>query len=203
MADLSRSLYRGLLIPDGDITTIWDAESTVTQAAPRAGVPQTSSKTETILEASGHQIDTGSGQRLEVLTLKGGYPGPGNGGFGWRQTAGFAQDYRGWDVPGAIATWENVVYSNTSTDNKNADLVNVTRKDGTDYMVSVYEYQSGLNAQVGLHKRTGDVWAPIGAGFIAESVQTIFATGDLHPTILVLPTGRLLVFYVVYELNRE
>jgi len=200
MADYSRNLYRGLLVPDGDITTIWDAESTVTEAGPRAGIPLTTSKTEAVIEASGHQIDTGASKSLEVLTLKGGYPGPGNGGFGWKQTGdGVSQAYRGWDVPGSIATWENVNYSDLSTSNLSPDIVNVTRKDGTDYMIAIAELQFGTSAIVSIQKRTGDTWAPAGPGIVTPSTQPIFATGKLHPTILVLPTGRLLVFYAVYD----
>ena len=82
MSDKSRDLYRGLLIPDGDLSRIWAAESTVDEAGNRAGVPATSSKTETVLEASGHQTDTGDGETLEVLTSRGGYGGPGGAGFG-------------------------------------------------------------------------------------------------------------------------
>lgn len=199
MSDLSRNLYRGLLIPDGDLTRLWDAETTVTEAGPRAGVPVTTSKTEAVIEASGHQTDTGSGKSLEIQTIKGGYPGPGNAGFAWKQTGGAAQNYRGWDVPHSIATWENALYSDTATDNKNPDLVNVTRTDGTDYMIAVFESVSVGNNLVGIQKRTGDTWAPVGVGFIGITSQAVFGSAKVHPTILVLPTGRLMLFYAVYD----
>jgi len=195
MSDKSRDLYRGLLIPDGDLSRIWAAESTVDEAGNRAGIPATSSKTETVLEASGHQTDTGDGETLEVLTSRGGYGGPGGAGFVWRQTAGAVQQYRGCDVPGVPSTWENVDYNSSSTFNLNPDLVNITRTDGSDYMRVVYEFSSGGNARVATRKRTGDVWG-------AETIiHTEPSAGSLllNPSVLTLPTGRLLVFFLVYD----
>ncbi len=135
MADKSRNLYRGILIPDGDITEIWTEESTIDQEGNRAGVPDTPSRTEAVIESSGHQDATGDGQTLDVLTLRGGYPAPGGAGFGWRQpNAVQAQDqeYRGWDVPHAISGWENSRWSTgVIPTNKflHGDLINVTRED--------------------------------------------------------------------------
>jgi len=196
MADLSRQLYRGLLIPDGDISNIWEAESSVDEAGNRAGIPDTSSKTETILEASGYQLDSGDGKNLEVRSLRGGYPGPGEAGFCWRQTAGSSQDYRGWDIPATISTWENASYSSNTNFNLHPDLVNVTREDGTDYMVCCYEFISGTNTRIAVKKRTGDTW---GAENILYVEGGFTGTSYLYPTLLVLPTGRLLIFYAVYD----
>jgi hypothetical protein len=196
MSDRSRNLYRGLLVPDGDISSLWAAETTVDEAGNRAGVPDTPSQTEAVLEASGHQIDTGDNRSLEIRTLRGGYPGPGEAGFGWRQTAGAAQDYRGWDVPNVISSWENVDYNSNAGFNLHPDLVNVTRTDGTDYMITCYEWISGTNRRVAIRKRSGDVWGAEGVVYIeGNSVSTRY----LYPTLLVLPTGRLLLFYMVYN----
>jgi hypothetical protein len=196
MADLSRGLYRGLLIPDGDLSTIWAAESTVDEAGNRAGIPATSSKTESILEASGHQLDTGDGKSLEIRSLRGGYPGPGEAGFCWTRTGGAAQDYRGWDVPASISTWENAAFNSTANYNLHADLVNVTKEDGTDYMVSAYEFVSGSNVQIAVRKRTGDTW---GAENIIYVEGGFVVNRYLYPTIMVLPSGRLILFYLVYD----
>lgn len=196
MSDRSRNLYRGLLIPDGDLSSLWDAETTIDEAGNRAGVPDTPSQTEAVLEASGHQIDTGDNRSLEIRTLRGGYPGPGEAGFGWRQTAGAAQDYRGWDVPNVISSWENVDYNSNSDFNLHADLVNVTRTDGTDYMIVCYEWVSGSNIRVAVRKRSGDVWGTENVIYIEGD----YNAGDyLFPTVLVLPTGRLLLLHAVYD----
>ena len=59
----------------------------------------------------------------------------------------------------------------------------------------VYEFSSGGNARVATRKRVGDVWG-------AETIiHTEAAAGSflLHPTLLKLPSGRLLVFYLVYD----
>ena len=196
MANKSRNLYRGILIPDGDMSRVWEAETTVDEAGNRAGIPSTDSKTEMVLEASGHQDDSGEGRKLEVLSLRGGYPGPGEAGYGWRQSAESVQDWRGWDVPAAIASWQNVDYNTNSDFNLHPDLINITRVDGSDYMLTAYEFVSGSNIRVALRKRVGDTW---GAQTIAY-VETGYVTGRyLHPTLLSLPTGRVLLFNVVYD----
>ncbi len=196
MADKSKDLYRGLLIPDGDLYRVWESETTVDEAGNRAGIPATGSKTETIIEASGHQADTGEGRVLEVLSIRGGYPGPGEAGYAWRQAAEGVQDWRGWDVPAVISSWENVDFNSSANFNLHPDLVNVTRPDGSDYMVTVYEFVSGSNIRVAMRKRTGDTW---GAESIIYVESDYVAGRYLHPSILVLPTGRLLVFHWVYD----
>jgi len=195
MSDKSRDRYRGLLIPDGDITTIWTAESTVDEAGNRAGIPNTGGKTETVLEASGHQVDDTDGKALEVLSLRGGFPGPGKAGFGWRQTGGTAQDFRGWDVPATIASWENVDFNSGANFNLHPDLITVTRPDGSDYMVEVHEWKSGPNSRVAIRKRDSGVWGPETVIHTETDAPGFF----LHPCITQLPTGRLLVFNLVYD----
>jgi len=204
MADKSRDLYRGILIPDGDITEIWEAESTIDQEGNRAGVPDTPSRTEAVIESSGHQDATGDGQTLDVLTLRGGYPAPGGAGFGWRQpNAAQAQDqeYRGWDVPHAISGWENSRWSTGAVPtNKflHGDLVNVTREDGSDFMLCAYENVTPVGISVAIQTRTGVSWE-VAASVPLGSLQSLVGDYTCHPAILSLPSGRILVFYWIYD----
>jgi hypothetical protein len=202
MPDKSRDLYRGILIPDGDITEIWTDESTIDQAGNRAGIPDTPSRTEAVIESSGHQDDTGDGQTLDVLTLRGGYPSPGGAGFGWRQpNAVQAQDqeYRGWDVPHAISAWENSRWGFAGgSEYVHADLVNVTRSDGSDFMLCAYEIITPVSIAVAIQTRTGVVWS-IAISFPSDSFQALIGDYTCHPAIVALPSGRILVFYWVYD----
>ena len=200
MADKSRSLYRGIMIPDGDISQIWEDESTIDQAGNRAGIPATVSDTETVIEAAGHQHDTGDGRSLDVLTSRGGYPGPGGSGFVWRQplaTSPNDQEYRGWDVPHQISAWENVDFRNNPGYNRHGDLITVTREDGTDYMLCAYDVAAAPVVSVFVRKREDLVWA--GASAPSGSFQTYAAGYYCHPAVLVLPAGRVLVFYWIYD----
>jgi hypothetical protein len=194
MTDKSRDLYRGLLIPDGDLYRIWEAETTVDEAGNRAGIPRTSSKTEAVLQASGHQIDTDPYKKFEMISVRGGYPGPGEGGLGWRYND--TENWRGWDVPHTISAWENINFESTTDYNLHSDLLNVTRPDGTDYMLCVYEFVFGSSVRIGIRKRTGDVWG----GETVVYLEDDYLTGNfLWPSITVLPTGRVLLFHWVYD----
>lgn len=195
MTDKSKNLYRGILIPDGDISGIWEAESTVDEAGNRAGIPTSSSKTEAVLQASGHQIDTAPFNEFEMRTIRGGYPGPGEGGMGWRYSAG-SEDWRGWDVPHTISAWEMVDFESTTNYNLHSDLVNVTRPDGTDYMICAYEFVFGSSVRVAIRKREGEVW---GAPTVVYFEDDYLTDNFLWPSITVLPTGRLLIFHWVYD----
>ena len=205
MPDKSRDLYRGILIPDGDISEIWEAESTIDEEGNRAGVPDTPSRTEAVIESSGHQDATGDGAALDVLTLRGGYPSPGGAGFGWRKPdapSPIQQEYRGWDVPHQISAWENVDFRNNPGYNQHGDLVTVTRPDGSDYMLCAYDLaQGGGNVTVFVRKREDLVWSAASAP--PSSSQPYVLNYFCHPTILALPSGRVLVFFWVYDHSNE
>ena len=197
----SRDLYRGLIIPDGDITTVWDKETTVDEAANRAGVPLATLQTEMILESSGHQTDTGAPSTLEVLSMRGGYPGGNKGGFVWNQTGALpAQEHRGWDPYNAVAQWENVDFDTNDANHQHLDLITKTKPDGSDLMFAFYDdFPTGLlQIDVEVRRRTSLGWASPTSIAVVEPPLGRPDLGSC-PCALVLPSGRILVFFIVYD----
>jgi hypothetical protein len=188
-----------LLVPDGDLSALWDAETTIDEAGNRAGVPDTPSQTEAVLEASGHQIDTGDNRSLEILTLRGGFPGEDGAAFGWKQTAGAAQDYRGWDIPLSVAQLEAVDYDVNDEHNLHLHLISKTNTDGSDHLFCFSDFESGGNLRVQINRRDSGGW--LGGLWPKTIATTTQPYGGLYcyPTGLVLPSGRLLVFYLTYN----
>ena len=195
----SRDLYRGLIIPDGDITTFSAKQTTVDQAGNRAGVPSATLQTEMILESAGHQTDTGAPSALEVLSMRGGYPGANKGGFVWNQTGALpAQDHRGWDPYNAVAQWENVDFDLNDNSHQHLDLINKTKPDGSDLMFAFYDdYPVGGDIRIAVERRTAAGWGalPIAIDQIDQPRSELGAC----PCALVLPSGRILVFFIVYD----
>ena len=198
----SRDLYRGLIIPDGDITTTWDKETTVDEAGNRAGVPSATLQTEMILESSGHQIDTGAPSKLEVLSMRGGYPGGNKGGFVWNQTGALipVQEHRGWDPYNAVAQWENVDFDTNIANHQHLDLINKTNPDGSDLMFAFYDnFPTGLfQIDVEVRRRTSLGWSSPTSIAVVEPPLGRSDLGSC-PCALVLPSGRILVFFIVYD----
>ena len=107
--------YRALAIPDPRwlAANISAADTTITQANPRPGVPVANRKTPMVLETSGEQA---AGQSLIVATQKGGQPGPLGASFVWKNAADPATRWRGWDTPTAIASGEAVTWETGTGD---------------------------------------------------------------------------------------
>ena len=205
MSEHSKTYLRGLLIPDTTITGYLSTESTSTQASPRAGVPTPQVDTEAVLQATGNQTDDDDGQQIEVLTHRGGYAGPDKAGFVWRHTASPAESYRGWDVPQCLSSWKNVDYNNTAGNNLGLHLANITKEDGTDYMLSVETSISGANAKINYRKYT----EAAGWGSATQIFsQTKYANDDAtqlynYSCLVVLPSGRVQVFSLYYDSTED
>lgn len=96
-----RSALRGLLIPD--TTLVFDeSQSTLTQAGPRAGLPEPAQRTTTALVATGEQAEA-----FTVEVERGGSIGAGLQ-TGARVTYSHDGEDYGWDQPVAIRGWELV-----------------------------------------------------------------------------------------------
>ena len=200
----SRALYRGLLIPDGDISELWGLESTIDEAGERAGIPVPTVQTEALLESSGNQLDTGADRSLEVRTLRGGYPGPYQAGFGWRKTEGVTEDFRGWDPPLTVSQLEVVEAQTSNKSYLHMHLVSKIHEDGSDQLFCFHEFVSGVyptaNLRTFVTRRDDSGWLTSGAWpvSIATANQPYDAL-NMHPTGVVLPSGRLLCFFFVYS----
>ncbi|MFZ9976389.1 MAG: hypothetical protein ACO3GM_06390, partial [Candidatus Limnocylindrus sp.] len=118
MGAQDRDQYQGLLIPDGRLTAttaLWDAQSSYSQAGPRAGVPVPESDSEAVLEAQGLQVADSS---IDLLAVDGGPVGRtiDAAQMVWRRTGDGTNAFRGWEIPATFSSWEVVQWAPTTTD---------------------------------------------------------------------------------------
>ena len=112
-ASKTKATFRGVLVPDPRVTLAnYDAaDSTVTEANPKAGVPVPQEETDLVLRATGTQT---AGQVIDVKALRGGFPVENGGAFVWKAGSDSSTSYRGWDVPTLPTAWESLVYTDGS-----------------------------------------------------------------------------------------
>lgn len=81
--------------------SIWDAESSFSEAGPTPGIPEPdSTRTRQVLQAQGQQAGD---KTYEVRTQWGGDPEPGGGAYVWKLSTDPANGYRGQDQPNSIS----------------------------------------------------------------------------------------------------
>lgn len=185
--NVTNGVVRGLIVPDPRLTrdSISASLSSFTQAGPLPGVPEPQADTEMVLESSGTQS---SGKQLRIHATKAGQPVPDGGSFLWRDTsepAGGAEPYRGWDGPHALAYFET--YDFTTTAGKWKHPHAITLADGT---IVVVILKLGRYVTCLTRSPTANTWAEV---TIHDNAAAY--TYAAHPTVLALPSGRLLVFF--------
>lgn len=192
MGELTKTTLRGFLLPDPLITG-WDSAAVVgtgpTQASPRAGRPvqDSSGDTSMVLRATGTQT---ADSTLTIRTQRGGWPEPGGAGYVWRKTS--SEDYRGWDVPVAASAWEQVVWTTSATGDRYPHAVTCD----SDRIIVAYSDVSGGDTRVSIRTRSSITGAWSVGGTVVYTETTV---GYLYPSILELPSGRVQLFYVVYD----
>jgi hypothetical protein len=180
--DKSTDTYRAVIVPDPRFTfeAFDNVASVLTTANPLPGVPVAQQETEMVLQTSGTQS---SAKQLRVRCQRSGFPSPSGGSFVWKEEADAL--WRGWDPPQTISGFEFVDY--TTTLNWTGPHA-VTLTDGT--IVVVVEKQSA--AQVICWRRNPSTGAWTDATVFTHAGG--FYVYQASPTIVVLPSGRLLCF---------
>ncbi len=185
-----------LIVPDRRLT-LWTAQSTLTQAGNRAGVPAGQNKSPAHLKASGTQE---ASSLLNVRTQSGGdvYD---QATKVWRRDD--TNRWRGWDAPSVITHSEWLTSGNGTYTDGSGDLKWVRNPcvDTTaDHKVILcYDEQddgfSGAEFRIVCQVRgTNGTW---GSKVAILSQDT--ASLEFHPCPVVLPSGRILVYYFVYD----
>ena len=182
----SPSKFRALIVPDTRASLL-PSESTYTQADPVVGTPTRSSgETSLTLDASG-SVDVSEDITIQAAASG----GRGGAGFLWRNT-GDAK-YRGYNGPSMVQSWTSLAYFDGSGSPVEAtDPQAVTLDNGI--VVVAFERQVTLFREVVTRKYTPatDTW-----GSATIVYQTTSTGATLNPTLVVLPSGRLLCFHWV------
>jgi len=173
-----RNALRGLLIPD--TTLVYDSsQSTLTQAGPRAGVPEPSRPTPFVMSTTGTQAD---GVNYTVELTQGGAPGTGDQSASMVWNTG-GQDI-GWDQPQAIHGWLSPYWTDSGNDADSPHIAVSRGKLVVCFPLGAFVYSRTLNAD--------------GTSFAsAVTVTSGRPSGNLtkNACLLSLPSGRLLCFY--------
>jgi hypothetical protein len=141
MSAKDRDQYQGLLIPDARLTAttaLWAAQSSYSQAGPRAGVPVPESESEAVLEAQGLQVADSS---IDLLAVDGGPVGRtiDAAQMVWRRTGDGTNAFRGWEIPATYSAWEVLQWAPTTTDYATPHIASLKADKYRDRLVVVAE----------------------------------------------------------------
>ena len=184
-SDVSGTTIRGWLVPDLRLgfSSLYAAGSTYEQAGPLPGVPEPQGDTEMVLEASGSQV---AGSAMRFRATRPGQPRPDGGAFAWRDVADSGvEPWRGWDAPHQLSYFEFYDYTDTANEWRNPHAI--TLADAT--VVTVVMKSSRYVVAV-LRNPTTDALSEV---TIHDNLTTYSLSA--HPTVLALPSGRLLCFF--------
>lgn len=201
-SEVTRDPLRGLLIPD-ERATIWAAESSYTEAGPRApGACDPSGVSQMALVAQG---DQSSGTSYEVRALRAGVARSAPhlaAAYAWR--SGSSGDWWGWDAPSVLTRIEVPVPVNTGTPTailyaRNPDMLALP--DGTCLIAyEVRDTGSGSPYQVRVSKRATDGTYAAAVGVHTSSVAPP-TDQAFYPALVRLPSGRILAYQWVFDFN--
>lgn len=201
--------YRGIAIPDPRFraANIARADSTLTEANPRPGVPVASQNTALVLETSGGMGPianlVGVLPALVLTTNRGGMPGLQDGRFTFAPNYSIPASHEsaiGWDAPVAIARQE-IVYDSAGS----GTTCGCIRLQNNDILLGVQE--AGL---VRVSRKTFNAAGYATSGTVAwtwgGSTTISFATTYRVPIegtlcFIQLPEGRVHAYYMVSDIT--
>ena len=190
--------FRGILIPDPRLTiaNFSAADSTITEANPKPGVPVPATVSDLVLSATGSQSASSS---IDLQALRGGHPIEGGGGYVWKASADSVTSWRGWDVPSVATGWESLVWTDgtgvTSGPRATHEPHAITLGDGQILLAFREQYYtlgppSFTTYHVRVKRRATDGTWTQSTVFTAD-----YTPSGFDPCLLLLPSGRVLCFH--------
>jgi hypothetical protein len=195
-SDVSKDYFRGLLIPDPRLSSIWAAQSSFTQADPQPGIPSAQGNYELSLTSSGSQ---GANNQLRIRSQKPGHPGKsGPGAFVWKDEGD--ANWRGWDVPNTITNYQSVVWTDGTGSTVAAKYPDVVTLDDQTIVIAYHKQTSSA------HQLVVQTMAPasntFGSAVIVysqTSAPSASVGSSYWPCLVKLPGNRLLLYYQASE----
>ena len=199
-SDLSKAQFRGLLIPDPRLTTVWAAQSSFTQADPQPGVPEAQGSYDLSLTSSGTQA---ASTEYRVRTITPGHPSKsGPGAFAWKKSADASTAYRGWDVPNVITSFESVTFSDSESA---IDPTVVTLDDQT--VICAYHRKQNSGTENTICVR---VMSPGSSSFGSEvelftevGAPSAALLGKFGQHLVKLPNDRVLLYFFTENADKD
>jgi hypothetical protein len=191
-SDLSKAQFRGLLIPDPRLTTVWSGQSSFSQADPQPGVPEAQGNYDLALTSSGDQA---ASTTYLVRTSEPGNPSrTGPASFTWKNQSDASTAYRGWDVPNVITSFDSISFSDSESA---LDPTVVTLDDQT--VICAYQRKQNSGTENTICVR---VMAANSSTFGSEVVlftelaePSAALSGKFSQHLLKLPNDRVLLYF--------
>lgn len=186
MASTTPTVVQGLLVPDSRVSSdnIWAAQSTYTQEGGQAGRAEPQQATSMALRPTGEQTVS-----LDVRAKTGGSVGTAS--LLWRETGD--TDWYGWDPPGVITSFRPVQHETGSAEAGRRHPHAVTLSDGRIVIATC----DSLGGTAKVETLTRAANGTYGSSVTVHS-QTASGSLEMRPTLVVLPSGRILCFYFNY-----
>lgn len=178
------STLRGVLLRDPRMTDVSASLSSYNEGGLVMDTPVPQRNTDMVLQArAASSLQTPVD--IMVRSVYGGFPEQFGGGFVWRNNSEAATAYRGWDVPSSITGFDVLlVGSSTSYYNPHATSL----PDGR--CVCAYESYGSSTRKIRVAVRSA---AGVVSHYDVNNVGNV--AEDLHPCLLRLPSGRLLLYH--------
>lgn len=204
MAQFSKDSFRGLVLPDPRVNeaNIDASASSFSQAGPQPGIPQPQAQTDLNLEASGTQS---ANKTLQIVTHKGGHPGRGGASFRWKESTDANTEFRGAWPASAMSSWRTLrtVNPTASTGARAAKTPHACLMQNGSVGVVYHKTHRFLGTsyeQIKFFSISADGTTSSDVDVYQSSILSGLSAG-LHPCILQLPSGRLLLFH--YKENKS
>jgi hypothetical protein len=195
-SDVSKDYFRGLLIPDPRLSSIWSAESSFTQADPQPGIPSAQGNYELSLTSSGSQ---GSNGQLRVRSQKPGHPGrSGSGAFVWKNEGD--GNWRGWDVPNTITNYQSIVWTDGTGSTVAAKNPSVVALDDQTVVIAYHKQTSSAHQLVvQTMSPSSNTFGTAVVVYSQTSAPAASVDDSYHPCLLKLPGSRIVLYYQAVE----
>lgn len=183
MMDRSRSQHAALGLPED--VTVWEAESTYTEAGLAAGAPTPTSSSTMALVATGPQSDD-----IRIRVQSGGVPDVEQGVRAiWRRED--ESTWYGWDPPFATTAWQPISMAASAPEYTRHPDVATTPDGGLVCVVDVRDSRVADEYQLVAYRwsASAGTWSAV----VIQS-QSSAPAQDRCPCIVALPSGRLLVY---------
>ena len=204
MAQFNKSTFRGLLLPDDNITegNLSSTHSSYSQAGPLPGVPEPQADTDLNLEASGSQS---ASKQLRVATQRGGHPDRGGASFRWKNEADAGTLWRGWTQPSAMSGWEPINIGNPLASSGTIEALDPDSATLDDGRIAYVWHRKSISGVTNTYATRFQTVSAAGVFSTAVDVNTTTTaiTEGLHPSIVKMPNGRLMVFSYYEDIAQE
>lgn len=183
----NNTVMRGLGLRDPGLDTTdgrWTAQETVTEAGPRPDTAVPSSDSEMVLSVSGEQA---SGT-YQIQAREAGQIGPEGAAYVWRESSDTL--WRGWEKPDLVTGYRPIRQAGGSiAATGNPDIAAL--EDGTILVAYYYETTTPT-----YEIRVSRVTTSNTLSHVSTAVQseTAAANDEMIPSLVVLPSGRILLF---------